>query len=422
MDLLTWMTTLLRQPAIMVGIIAFIGLVAQKERLSKIVLGTLKTTLGFLILNIGIGAIVSNISGWSGMFFETFNLQGVFPSDEAATGALLATLGTEIGAMMGLSMLISLIAARILPWKNVYLSGHKHWGMCGIVSLTLSTLGLDSMTIILLGSVVVGIYMTTMPELIQPFVREVTGGKDDWSIGHVITGEFWISTLVAKLLGNKKNKVDDIKVPEDLEFFKDMALSSSICFILLYIGTSLIAGPTIAMKYTGGMEPILWSFITALGLVAGLLALIYGVKMLLAEIVPAFNGISKRLIPGAKPGLDIPVLMPYSPVGVLVGFISMMIGWILIGMPLSGALTGIVSAPSMTAIFIGGGCVGVLGNAVGGARGTVIAGLVMGITWPILSSTYATILPVTAGIAYLSPDNILVSAILLGLGKLLGLA
>ena len=41
--------------------------------------------------------------------------------------------------------------------------------------------------------------------------------------------------------------------------------------------------------------------------VAGVLVLLQGVRMFLGEIIPAFKGISEKLIPGARPALDVPI-------------------------------------------------------------------------------------------------------------------
>lgn len=43
--------------------------------------------------------------------------------------------------------------------------------------------------------------------------------------------------------------------------------------------------------------------------VAGVFVLLQGVRMFLGEIIPAFKGISEKLIPGARPALDVPIFM-----------------------------------------------------------------------------------------------------------------
>ena len=45
-----------------------------------------------------------------------------------------------------------------------------------------------------------------------------------------------------------------------------------------------------------------------------------GVRLILGEIVPAFKGISERLVPNSKPALDCPIVYTYAPNAVLIGF------------------------------------------------------------------------------------------------------
>lgn len=61
----------------------------------------------------------------------------------------------------------------------------------------------------------------------------------------------------------------------------------------------------------------------------GSLFLYSGVRLLLNELVPAFRGIAMRIVPDAKPALDCPVLFPYAPNAVIVGFLATTVGSII---------------------------------------------------------------------------------------------
>ena len=101
---------------------------------------------------------------------------------------------------------------------------------------------------------------------------------------------------------------------------------------------------------------------------AGVFVILAGVRLILAEIVPAFKGISEKLVPNSKPVLDCPVVYPYAPNAVLIGFISSFVGG-LVSMIVLALTGGVGILPGVVPHFFCGATAGVIGNASGGVRG-----------------------------------------------------
>lgn len=75
-------------------------------------------------------------------------------------------------------------------------------------------------------------------------------------------------------------------------------------------------------ELSGGKNWFMFSIMQSITFAAGVYIILQGVRMVIAEIVPAFKGISDKLVPNARPALDCPVVFPYAPNAVLVGFLS----------------------------------------------------------------------------------------------------
>jgi len=109
-----------------------------------------------------------------------------------------------------------------------------------------------------------------------------------------------------------------------------------------------------------------------------------GVRMFVAELVPAFKGAADKFIPNAVPAVDIPILFPYQPNSVLIGFIGATIGCIVaffiqvacVGTPIELPLI----LPTLFTAFFYGATSGCLCNQEGGLRGVIVGSVFTGFT------------------------------------------
>ncbi|MCU9935791.1 hypothetical protein NWP96_01225 [Mycoplasmopsis cynos] len=62
---------------------------------------------------------------------------------------------------------------------------------------------------------------------------------------------------------------------------------------------------------------------------AGVEIILSGVRLFVGELVPMYKGISDKLIKNSKAAVDCPVVFPYAPNAVIIGFISSFIAGIL---------------------------------------------------------------------------------------------
>ena len=112
---------LLGSAAILVGLMAFIGLVLQKSPLDEVITGTIKTIVGFLVFGIGSGAAAAALNSFQEMFASGFGLEGVLPLAEAVTALAQEKFGTVVSLVMVLGFAMNLLVARITPFKNIFL-------------------------------------------------------------------------------------------------------------------------------------------------------------------------------------------------------------------------------------------------------------------------------------------------------------
>ena len=114
----------LKSPPLLIGMITMLGLVLQKSSVANVVKGTIKATLGFVVLQGGALLIIKSLDVFQKMFQPAFNIHGVVPNNEAITSIALTQLGQVTALIMVFGMLANILIARITPMKFIFLSGH----------------------------------------------------------------------------------------------------------------------------------------------------------------------------------------------------------------------------------------------------------------------------------------------------------
>ncbi|MGG4197743.1 PTS ascorbate transporter subunit IIC [Peribacillus frigoritolerans] len=417
------MNDILGTPSILVGLFALIGLLLQRKSSADVVSGTLKTVMGFIIIGAGAAVLIGALDIFSKMFDHAFNVQGVIPNNEAIVAAAQSDFGTSTALIMVFGMVVNVLLARFTPFKYIFLTGHHTLFMACLLAVTLSVGGLSGFPLILVGSILLGVCMVLFPALLQPYVRKITG-SDDFAIGHFGTIGYFVSATVGKWFGNKEKTTEQIKVPKSLGFLRDTSVAVSLTMTMFFVIVALFSGQNyIETELSGGSNFIVFSFIQAITFAAGVYIILAGVRMLIAEIVPAFKGIADKVAPNTKPALDCPTIFPFAPNAVIIGFLfSFLAG--LLSMFLLPALGLKVIVPGLVPHFFTGAAAGVFGNATGGRRGAMLGSFANGLIISFLPAILLVFLGDVGfeGTTFGDSDFGVVGLLILSVMKLLGLS
>lgn len=383
MDAIKWIATnVFGTPAILLGFIVLLGLILQKKSTSQVISGTFKAIIGFLIISAGANVIVTSLNVFEPMWKEVFGLEAESLSSFMGQDKFNAKFGSAVTLAMTLGFLINVFLARFTKLKYIYLTGHMmFWTTTIFAGIIIHEAGdVPFWKLVLILSIIMGIYWTVQPALTQPFMRKITG-NDNIALGHTSASVSLLAAIAGKYLGNKENDSEKIKLPKGLEFLRDSNVITALTMGVLFVIGAIIVllkdtpGAKELIANTGGQNFIIYSIVQSFTFAGGIAVVLMGVRMFIGEIVPAFNGIATKLVPGAKPALDCPIVFPYAPNAVILGFVGAFAG-ALLWLVVIGNTVSYIFVPTMIVLFFHGATAGVFGNATGGVRGAVLGGFI----------------------------------------------
>ncbi|EOH75863.1 MULTISPECIES: PTS ascorbate transporter subunit IIC [Enterococcus] len=379
---------ILKNPPVLLGLIAMIGLVIQRKSISEIIKGSMTAAFGMVILTAGVNMLVGTIAPIN---VAVQTQLGVKVAEGLSDVTFTAEYGGTVGLAMFLGLILHLLIARFTPIKTIFLTGHMLWWFPFVLVAGGVEAGMKGTMLIVVSAVLSAVYWSVMPWIMRKYVWDATG-DDSFLIGHPTGILSLISGFVAKRVGNKEKSTEDLNVPESLSFFREISITGGLVMFLMNLVVGIIA-PVLIPK---GGNLVMFGIEAGLNFGAGLLIMLYGVRLLINQIIPAFQGIAEKVVPGAKPAFDVPILFNYRPNAVIIGFIvAMVTSTIMVIIVNSFDLFGILIVPLVITSFFECGGAAVIGEGQGGLRGAIIGTITASIVMVLLVGVSAVMFSTT---------------------------
>ena len=397
-DILTFVAdNVFGQVPILIGLITLIGLILQRKRLEDVLGGALRATIGVVILFIGVEVFTGGLTSFQTVLASAMGTTP--PKADNTLADFLADQGGTIALVITVAFLVHVLIVRIFPAaRYLYLTGHLMFWISTVTVASLVTIapGADQLTLVLCGAGLVAAYWTLQPLWMRPLMRRVMP-DDRFGFAHTSSLACLITGYAARPLGSRdKHDTEKLTLPRQLSSFKDINVSTALIISVIMLVAVAFADGDVVAKAAAEMDdklsPWVWALLVGLRFAGGIAILLFGVRMFLAEIVPAFKGFSDRVIPGTRPALDAPTVFPVAPTAVMVGFVASTVVFLVC---LGLFASWFTLAPPMIMLFFVGGAAGLFGNVVAGWRGAVLGGVITGlilavgqaVTWGLYERT-----------------------------------
>ncbi len=158
---------------------------------------------------------------------------------------------------------------------------------------------------------ILGVYWTLQPAYMNKYMINVMK-SEDLAYGHTSSIGTWIAATLGKYVGKPEESTEDLDLPESLDIFKDTVISLSIVLGVFTVILALIAGPQAVGAFSGETNYLTYAMIEGFKFGGGISIMLYGVRLIIGELVPAFRGVAKVLVPARQTCIGLPDRLPLS--------------------------------------------------------------------------------------------------------------
>lgn len=378
------------EPALLLGLLSVIGMIALRQKWTKVLSSFIKTVIGYLILNAGVSMIsttftpivtgIKTVLGVEGYIIEPSMMIPVLMSKGQE---LLPELMSWASYVMVLALMLNIVYVIFNKYtriRAIYSSGHIVFlGAIYLTFLVWYYFNLPMWGTIGITALILSLWMSIGSSSNIAITDKVTGGAG-FTIAHNQHFLNWLASKLGPLFGDpEKDNIDKINFPGWLSIFSDNVVGVPLV-MLLFLGPIIIAlGPKVLNFETYSLKYFITWFKTIMQFGVYMVIIFTGVRMFVAELSTSFRGISEKLIPGAVIGIDGMAVAPYAPNAVVGGFIVCGITEILGMLFLILIKSPILIIPGFTPMFFDAAIISVFANKFGGWKAVVVMAIITGL-------------------------------------------
>ena len=395
-------TNILQQPAFMIGLIVMLGYILLKKPWYDVLAGGIKAIVGYLILTVGSGGLVSNFRPVLVGLKDVFQIDAMVIDPYFGQNAVTAGVEEVFGKGFGDAMILLLIAFivnillvrfnKVTKLRALFTTGHvqvqqaatAYW----LIMFALPGLLTQHVALIIVMAVILGAYWAVGTNLLIKPCQEVTDGAG-FTLAHQqmfgVALNYW---LAGKLFGRKKDgkevkKIDDIELPGFMSIFNENMVCTSILMLVFFGAILCILGRDYLVEggfLKEGGSMVFYVIQTCLYFSVYLAILQLGVRTFVTELTASFQGIADKLLPGSVPGVDCAVIFGFGsanavPLGFLAGFLGQIIAIALLIVMKSPVLVICGFVP----VFFDNATIAIFANEKGGIKAALILPFISGL-------------------------------------------